>query len=94
MTTVIARHLSIHGRVQGVGYRQSLYMAATRAGLSGWVRNRRDGTVEAILCGPAAEVDAVIAWAHRGPTLARVTSVDILECQAPADHGFTILATD
>ena len=91
---MIARHLRIHGRVQGVGYRQSLYMMATRAGLNGWVRNRRDGTVEAILSGPAAEVDAVIAWAHRGPPLARVTGIEILECELPVDPGFTILATD
>jgi acylphosphatase len=68
-------HLRIAGRVQGVGYRASLMDAAMRHGLRGWVRNRRDGSVEALLHGPAEDCDAVIAWAHRGPAAAHVTEV-------------------
>ncbi len=67
--------LRITGRVQGVGYRASLAQVAHASRLRGWVRNRRDGSVEAVLCGPADACDAVILWARRGPPLARVDDV-------------------
>jgi acylphosphatase len=67
------RHLKVSGRVQGVGYRDALREQALANGITGWVRNRRDGTVEAILQGDAAAVDAVIAWARRGPPAASVS---------------------
>jgi acylphosphatase len=71
-----ARHLRIAGRVQGVGYRDALCREALARGVSGWVRNRRDGTVEALLQGDALAVEQVIAWARRGPPAARVDRLD------------------
>lgn len=65
-----ARLLRIRGLVQGVGYRNALLREATRLGLSGWVRNRSDGSVEALAAGPAPALDGLIAWARRGPPAA------------------------
>jgi acylphosphatase len=65
----------ISGRVQGVGYRDGMRSAALAHGVSGWVRNRRDGSVEAVLQGDAAAVEAVLDWARRGPPAARVAEV-------------------
>ncbi|HXX85772.1 MAG TPA: acylphosphatase [Casimicrobiaceae bacterium] len=73
----IARRLLITGRVQGVGYRFAFADEARELRLQGWVRNRRDGSVEAIVAGPAAHVEAMIAWAHRGPPAARVAAVSV-----------------
>ena len=75
MSEIICRHLRITGRVQGVGYRWSLCAEAETLGLTGWVRNRRDGSVEALIHGPEANVTALIAWAQRGPAAARVDAV-------------------
>jgi acylphosphatase len=73
----IACRVVISGRVQGVGFRYALADEARMRKLGGWVRNRRDGTVEALLAGPEAEVDAAIIWARHGPPGARVTSVEV-----------------
>jgi len=70
------RRLVIHGRVQGVGFRAALARQAREEGVTGWVRNRRDGTVEAMICGSAEAVAAMIGWARRGPPAARVDRVD------------------
>jgi len=75
----MAKHLVISGRVQGVGFRYSMTEEAERLGATGWVRNRRDGTVEAVVDGPAGAVDALLAWARRGPPSARVTDVRVVE---------------
>ncbi|CAA2108591.1 acylphosphatase [Variovorax paradoxus] len=75
MNTVV-RHLAIRGLVQGVGYRWSMVQAAKRLGLRGWVRNRRDGSVEALVAGEALAVDELVRWARRGPEGARVDTVD------------------
>ena len=75
MSEAICRKLRIRGRVQGVGYRWSLCAEAQRLGLNGWVRNRSDGSVEALVRGPVEAVDALIHWAHRGPSMARVDEV-------------------
>ena len=77
----MAKHLVISGRVQGVGFRYSMAEEAERLGLTGWVRNRRDGTVEAVIDGQAAAVEALLAWARRGPPSARVTEVAISEIE-------------
>ena len=75
----VTRHLRISGRVQGVGYRDALRAEARGRGVSGWVRNRRDGAVEAVVQGEAEAVDSVIAWARRGPPAARVQEVEVAE---------------
>ncbi len=71
------RRLVIHGRVQGVGFRASLAREAQQQGVTGWVRNRHDGTVEAMVCGSDGAVAAMIAWARRGPPGARVDRVEV-----------------
>ncbi|TVQ35362.1 MAG: acylphosphatase [Geminicoccaceae bacterium] len=83
----------IDGRVQGVGYRAWLAATAERYGLVGWCRNRRDGSVEALLAGPRADVEAVIEHCRSGPALARVTSLEVAEATAPEAPGFQVLAT-
>lgn len=70
-------HLVIHGRVQGVFFRDSMRHEAQRLGISGWVRNRNDGAVEAAVQGEPADVDMIVRWAHRGPESARVERVEI-----------------
>ena len=78
-------HLVMHGRVQGVWYRDSMRREAVRLGVCGWVRNRSDGAVEAMLQGESVAVDALLTWAHRGPPLAQVERVDV----APGEGGYT-----
>ena len=81
----ITRLLRIHGLVQGVYYRQSMIDVARRLGVQGWVRNRLDGTVEALTSGPPEAVQALIAWAHSGPPAACVQRVQLEEIAA--DEG-------
>jgi acylphosphatase len=70
------RQIRVRGRVQGVGFRDMLRAEALRLGVTGWVRNRADGSVQALLQGDDASVDRLIAWARRGPPLARVSALD------------------
>ena len=72
---MVTRILRIEGRVQGVGYRYSLRREALRLGVSGWVRNRSDGSVEALAHGTPEATAQLAAWARRGPPGARVTEV-------------------
>jgi acylphosphatase len=73
------RHVIIRGRVQGVGYRAWAEYEALKLGLGGFVRNRRDGTVEAVFAGPTAAVAAMIEACRQGPPGARVTAIDVNE---------------
>ena len=88
-----AFHLRIHGRVQGVGFREAMHREAHRRGLNGWVRNCSDGTVEAVIAGDDVAVAAMLDWCRKGPPLARVEKIDQL---ATADHfnNFSILPTE
>ena len=70
-----AKHVVIAGRVQGVGYRDWMVAQASELGLAGWVRNRADGTVEALVAGPTPAVEELLRRCRRGPTLADVTSI-------------------
>lgn len=74
---IVSRRVVVSGRVQGVGFRESLVDVARGAGVVGWVRNLRDGTVEALVQGEAQRVDRVTAWCRHGPPAARVTHVDV-----------------
>ncbi len=76
-TPLVTRRLLATGRVQGVGYRMHLQRTALAAGVTGWVRNRRDGTVEAIVQGTPAAVERVIAWARKGPPGSNVTDLRV-----------------
>ncbi len=76
----MARHLLITGLVQGVAYRESMCREAARLGISGWVRNRLDGSVEAVIDGEDAAIAAMLNWARRGPPAARVADVAVSEC--------------
>jgi acylphosphatase len=73
------KRLVISGLVQGVGFRYSMADEAERLCITGWVRNRRDGTVEAVVDGDADSLAAIVAWARRGPRGARVTDVQVSE---------------
>jgi len=92
-------HIVVHGRVQGVGYRAFVEHEAIRRGLQGWVRNCRDGTVEAVLAGDAPVVEDMIAACRRGPVAARVDAIDrtpgdgaALKERAPG-QAFSVLPT-
>ncbi len=87
------RHLVIVGRVQGVGFRQGMMRKAGELGIQGWVCNRRDGTVEAMIQGTPDAVAAMIAWARHGPRSAIVDRVEV-EPGEGEFAGFTMLATE
>jgi acylphosphatase len=77
VSTRVIRHLAVRGRVQGVGYRAFVEREAIKRGVEGWARNRKDGSVEAVLAGGAPEaVEAVIEACRRGPFNARVDAID------------------
>ena len=73
----MVRHLQIFGMVQGVGFRYRFMEEAQYLGLTGWVRNRRGGSVEAMVAGAPESVEALIAWARRGPPAAQVDRVEV-----------------
>ncbi|MEN3353114.1 MAG: acylphosphatase [Betaproteobacteria bacterium] len=75
----VTLHLRIFGRVQGVGFRHYTQREARRRGINGWVRNRKDGSVEAVLQGPQDAVDALLNWVRHGPPSATVTDVQVSE---------------
>jgi acylphosphatase len=75
------QHLLIQGHVQGVWFRESMRREAERLGVTGWVRNTPDGSVEAVAQGSHAAVDALIAWARSGPPMARVERITLTDAQ-------------
>ena len=83
-----AHHLRIEGRVQGVGYRAWMVREARRLGLSGWVRNRPDGSVEAVIAGPEPAVRALLTACRRGPIAARVDRIVEDFAELPEGEGF------
>ncbi len=93
------RHVLIRGRVQGVGFRAWTEDAALERGLGGWVRNRRDGAVEAVFAGEAAAADAMLSACRRGPPAARVDDLQeqaaetsLLDLRRPGER-FSVLPT-
>lgn len=95
----IVRHVIVHGRVQGVGYRMWAEDLAERLGLEGWMRNRRDGNVEAVFAGPEPAVMAAIEACRAGPRGAHVDALDVKEGdsamlqQRPKNTRFAVLPT-
>lgn len=87
MENIIARKLRITGRVQGVGYRNWMQAYAQELGVDGWVRNRADGSVEALVVGEVAKIEALITAARRGPALAKVLMVKVEEAQGIVPRG-------
>jgi acylphosphatase len=77
----VIRRIVVHGRVQGVGYRAWTEDTAILNGLEGWVRNRRDGMVEAVFAGPQEAVEAMIEACRRGPDSAQVNTIDVHEAR-------------
>jgi len=78
-TGAIVRRVFVDGYVQGVGYREFTRRAALRLGVSGWVRNRSDGAVEALICGAPAAVEALVAEMRRGPRFAVIDNLSVIE---------------
>jgi acylphosphatase len=82
----VRRRIVVHGQVQGVFFRDGSQREAQRRGLTGWVRNRDDGAVEAAVQGEPAAVDGFVRWAEEGPPAAEVTSVEVSD-EAVADES-------
>lgn len=87
MSKTITRHLSIHGRVQGVGFRNYMAYKAQQLGINGWVRNRSDGSVEAVVQGTEAAVAAIIECAQRGPRASQVGGVTVSDGGSDGNYG-------
>jgi acylphosphatase len=90
---MIARRLVIRGRVQGVGYRYSMVGAAQTCDVAGWVRNLRDGSVEAMVQGETEAVESIVAWCRRGPHGAHVIAVEVSEVAVEPHAGFATRPT-
>ncbi|BCP54087.1 acylphosphatase [Kaistia sp. 32K] len=87
-------HARISGRVQGVGYRVWVADEAVARGLSGWVRNRRDGAVEAVFSGEVADVAAMLEACGDGPRIARVDAVEVEDLANAESGAFRVLPTE
>ena len=87
---MISRRVRVHGRVQGVFFRDTARRVATDAGVAGWIANRDDGTVEALLEGDEAAVERVIEFCRHGPEGAAVERVEVSEAEPEGRQGFTI----
>ncbi len=89
----MVKHLNIFGQVQGVGFRYRFMEQAQDLGVSGWVRNRRGGSVEAMVAGTPEAVEALLAWARRGPAAARVERIDVSAAEGTF-AGFELRPTE
>lgn len=89
----MVRHLHIFGLVQGVGFRYHFMEQAQGLEITGWVRNRRGGSVEAMIAGTPEAVEALIAWTRRGPAAARVERVEVSDTEG-AFVGFELRPTE
>lgn len=85
--------LRIEGLVQGVGYRAFAASEARKLGLTGWVRNRSDRTVEAVVSGTTVDVERFVAACARGPAGSRVSNIDLRQAEPPAEAGFQVRPT-
>jgi len=88
---LIRVHVFVSGRVQGVGYRASTWDMAQLLKLSGWVRNLRDGRVEAVFEGPKAQVEEMIRWCHQGPPTATVQTIELDHESPEGLQGFEVM---
>jgi acylphosphatase len=88
-----AKRLVISGKVQGLGYRDWMVRKARELGVDGWVRNRSDGTVEALVAGDVAAVEELARMCRRGPRLAEVSSIVEEMADPPAEPGFYRVAS-
>jgi acylphosphatase len=87
---MIRRRVMVHGEVQGVGFRYSARLQAERLGVAGWVRNRRDGAVEAEVEGDEASVQAMLDWLAEGPRGAVVRRTEVSEVEPSGEQDFRI----
>lgn len=85
---VISMNIRIEGDVQGVGFRDFAIREANARRLKGWVRNRTDGSLEAVACGPRTVVESFITACVKGPRGARVTAFNLMPTEAPETLGF------
>lgn len=81
-------HIQVSGKVQGVAFRHYTKMQADRIGINGWVRNRRDGSVEAVISGPEEKLEEMIIWLHSGPPSSVVTQVNVSEIEKAEPFDF------
>ena len=86
----VRRRVVVHGRVQGVFFRDSCERMARSAGVSGWVRNRNDGAVEAVFEGEPDAVERIVGWARQGPRRADVERVEVFEEEPAGESGFRV----
>jgi acylphosphatase len=90
MSDIVRRHVWVSGRVQGVTFRYSCAARARESAVSGWVRNRPDGGVEAVFEGDPDAVDAMAEWCRTGPPAARVESARIRDEAPEGESGFRV----
>jgi len=90
MAVAVRRRVVVHGRVQGVFFRDSCERMATSVGVSGWVRNRNDGAVEAVFEGESEAVDRMVAWCRQGPRRSDVERVEVFDEEPAGESGFRV----
>ncbi len=86
----MVKRVVVHGRVQGVFFRDSVRREAQSRGVTGWVRNTSDGTVEAVFEGDDADVEALVDACRSGPPDAAVSDVEVFEADSPGADGFSV----